>query len=148
MELHILATQSVTHWPLAAYFLVVIALAAGIIVISYFLGQRHRERATGLPYESGIIPTGSARLKFPAEFYLVAMFFLIFDLESVFVFAWAVDVRGLGWAGFIEIVIFIGVLLATLLYLWRMGALDCGTSRKLKERLAARKAVEGSIDAR
>ncbi len=99
---------------------------AVVIALSAILGQRHKERATGEPFESGILPTGSARLHFSAKFYLIAMFFVIFDLEAIFVFAWAIAVPELGWAGYIEVLIFIAVLIATLIYLWRLGALDWG----------------------
>ena len=116
-----------TLWPLVAYIAAVVLLIATVIGLSAFLGQRHNERATGEPFESGIPPTGSARLHFSAKFYLIAMFFAIFDLEAVFVFAWAVAVPELGWTGYIEVLIFIAVLAATLIYLWRMGALDWGT---------------------
>ncbi|MFA5865837.1 MAG: NADH-quinone oxidoreductase subunit A [Phycisphaerae bacterium] len=117
---------------MAVYFALVVLLSAGIIVISYFLGQRHRQRATGEPFESGMLPTGSARVRFSAEFYLVAMLFVVFDLESVFIFAWAVAVRELGWVGYAEAMIFIGVLLAGLVYLWRMGALDWSAAGREK----------------
>lgn len=113
-----------TLWPLAVYFAAVIALAAGMIGLSYILGQRHRDRQTGEPYESGIVSTGSARMRFDAKFYLMAMFFVIFDLESMFILAWAVAARQAGWSGYIEILIFVGVLVAALVYLWRIGALD------------------------
>jgi NADH-quinone oxidoreductase subunit A len=69
-----------------------------------------------------------------ASFYLIAMLFVIFDLESVFIFAWAVDVRNLGWAGYVEVLIFTGVLLAALAYLWRVGALDWGSARRRRRR--------------
>ncbi|WP_435051220.1 NADH-quinone oxidoreductase subunit A [Desulfomonile tiedjei] len=95
-----------------------------IIGISFLLGQRHRERATDQPYESGMVITGSARTLFDVRFYLIAVFFVIFDLEAVFIFSWAVAVRELGWPGYIEILVFIGVLLAGLVYLWRIGALE------------------------
>lgn len=111
-------------WPLAVYFAAVILLVAAMLIISHFLGQRHVERATGEPYESGIVPTGSARLRFSAQFYLIAMFFVIFDLEAVFIFAWAVAFRELGWAAYAAIVTFILLLGAALIYIWRMGALD------------------------
>ncbi len=120
-------------WPLVVYFIGVLILAAGMFGLSYVLGSRHSERATGIPYESGMPPTGSARLRFDVKYYLVAMFFVIFDLEAVFIFAWAVAFRELGWAGYIEVLIFIGVLVATLIYLWRLGALDWGT-RPLRRR--------------
>jgi NADH-quinone oxidoreductase subunit A len=111
-------------WPLAVYSVIVGMLVVAMLGVSYVLGQRHQDRATGSPYESGILSEGSARVRFPAKFYLVAMFFVIFDLEAVFIFAWAVAVRETGWAGYAEILLFIMVLLATLAYLWRVGALD------------------------
>ena len=113
-------------WPLGVYFLAAIILMAIILVLSYVLGERHKEHATDEPYESGVPIIGSARLKMNIKFYLVTMFFVIFDLEAVFVIAWALAVRPLGWAGYAEILVFIGVLLAALAYLWRLGALDWG----------------------
>lgn len=115
-------------WPLVAFFVLLMVVVGAMLFLGHFLGERHKERATGTPYESGMRPTGSARLLFPVEFYLVAMFFVIFDLETVFVVAWAVTARDLGWAGYVSIAVFIGVLLAALVYLWRLGALDWGTS--------------------
>lgn len=111
-------------WPLGLYAAAVVAVVTTMILLSHLLGQRHHDRATSDPYESGIPVTGSARVRLSAKFYLVAMFFLIFDLESVFIFAWAVSAREVGWAGYIEIVVFIAILVAALVYLWRLGALD------------------------
>jgi NADH-quinone oxidoreductase subunit A len=117
-------------WPLLLYFAVVLVLVAGMLGLSYLLGERHREKATGKPYESGIPPTGSARLRFDVKFYLIAMFFVVFDLEAVFLFAWAIAFRDLGWLGYVEVLVFVGVLLVALIYLWRVGALDWGSSRR------------------
>ena len=111
-------------WPLAVYLVIVLALVVAMLGLSFVLGQRHHERATDSPYESGILSQGSARVRLSAKFYLVAMFFVIFDLESVFLFAWAVSVRETGWPGYAEASVFIAVLLATLVYLSRVGALD------------------------
>ena len=111
-------------WPLLVYFALVILTAAGMLAASYVLGQRHHDRATGTPYESGIVPEGTARVRLSAKFYLIAMFFVIFDIEAVFVFTWAVVAREAGWTGFWEILIFIAILAATLVYLWRIRALD------------------------
>jgi NADH-quinone oxidoreductase subunit A len=111
-------------WPLVVYAVIVGMLVVVMLGLSYVLGQRHQDRATGSPYESGILSEGSARVRFPAKFYLVAMFFVIFDLEAVFIFAWAIAVRETGWTGYAEVSLFIIVLLATLAYLWRVGALD------------------------
>ncbi len=111
-------------WPLVAYFAFVVVLVAAILLISYLLGQRHSEPATGEPYEGGIVSEGSARVRFSARYYLVAMFFVVFDLEVVFLFAWAVAARELGWTGYFEVVVFVAVLVACLIYLWKVGGLD------------------------
>ena len=105
---------------------------AGVTVVvlgmlgGYFLGPRHLSQAAKVPYESGIMSTGSARVRFPVHFYLVAVLFVLFDLESIFIYAWSVSIRELGWRGFGQISVFIGVLLIALIYLLRNGALDIG----------------------
>ncbi len=116
-------------WPLLVYMAAAVALVSAMIGISALLGQRHKERTTDDPYESGIIPTGSARIRFDVKFYLMAVFFVIFDLEAVFIFAWAGAARRLGWTAYVEILIFVGFLLLALFYLWRVGALDWGTAK-------------------
>ncbi len=113
-------------WPLGAYLGATLALVAAMLVVSWILGQRHNDRATGAPYESGILITGSARLRLSVKFYLIAVFFVVFDLEAAFVLTWAIAFREAGWAGYVEMVIFVAVLLAALAYLWRRGALDWG----------------------
>jgi NADH-quinone oxidoreductase subunit A len=113
-------------WFLVVYFIAVLALVGGMIGGSFVLGQRHMARATIQPFESGMLPVEDARMLFPIQFYLVAMFFVIFDLESVFIYAWAIAARVAGWNGYFSILAFIGVLLAALVYLWRIGALDWG----------------------
>ena len=97
-------------WPLVVYFAFVVVLAAAVLFVSYLLGQRHSEPATGEPYEGGIVSEGSAHVRFSVRYYLVAMFFVVFDLEAVFLFAWAGAVRELGWAGYCEVVLFVGLL--------------------------------------
>jgi NADH-quinone oxidoreductase subunit A len=120
----------VTLWALGIYFVVVLLLVIAMLALSYVLGQRHSEHATGSPYESGIVSEGSAHVRLSAKFYLIAMFFVVFDLETVFIFAWAVAGRDLGWPGYWELLIFTGVLIAALLYLWRLGALDWAEIRR------------------
>jgi NADH-quinone oxidoreductase subunit A len=116
------------YWPFGLYFLIVVVLVVAILALSHVLGQRHQDPATGSPFESGIVSEGTARVRISAKFYLVAIFFVIFDLESVFIYAWAAAGRDLGWPAFWEMVVFIGVLAATLIYLWRIGALDWSPS--------------------
>lgn len=118
-------------WPLGLYAIAVLLVVASMLGLPAVLGERHwmkPERrddiATADPYESGIRPTGTTMIRLPIQYYLVAMFFVIFDLEAVFLYAWAVAVPETGWLGFIEASIFVAVLLAALAYLWGVGALD------------------------
>jgi len=111
-------------WPLVLYFFSVVTLLAAMILISAVLGETHRERTTGDPYESGMRLTGTAEVRMSVAFYLIAVFFVIFDLEALFVFAWAVVLREAGWLGYVEMAFFVGILLVGLVYLWRIGALD------------------------
>ncbi len=120
-------------WPMAVYVVAVLALVAVMLGLSYFLGERHREKLTDEPYESGVAPTGSARQRFHIRFYLTAMFFVVFDLEAVFVYAWAVSIRENGWPGYVEIVVFLGVLAVSLVYLWKVKALDWETRKVDKQ---------------
>ena len=89
------------------------------------------DRATGEPFESGVVSVGSSQVRMSAEFYLVAIFFVIFDLETVFIFAWAIAFFELGWHGYLAILVFIGVLVAALVYEWRVGALEWGVKTRL-----------------
>jgi NADH-quinone oxidoreductase subunit A len=126
--------NTVIVWPLFLYAGLVVLLAAAMLGLSYVLGERHKARARGEPYESGIPPTGSARLRFDVKFYRVATYFVIFDVEALFLFAWALSVRELGWLGYVEVLVFVGILVVALVYLWRVGALDWGTSGRQSAR--------------
>ncbi len=117
-------------WPLVVYSGSVIFLIVIIFILSHVLGERHEERLTHEIYESGMAPTGSSRIRFPVYFYLIAMFFVIFDLETVFIVSWAVAFKELSWAGYIFIVLFIIELGIALFYIWKMGALDFGPDGK------------------
>jgi NADH-quinone oxidoreductase subunit A len=121
MEIH---GSQTALWPLAVYFVAVLALAGFMLLSSHLLGERRLGKGATEPYESGIKPTGSAWIHFDVKYYLIAMFFVIFDVETVFVYAWAVSVKETGWRGFAEMAVFVGVLFVALAYLWRMGALD------------------------
>ncbi|MCI0653923.1 MAG: NADH-quinone oxidoreductase subunit A [Methylococcaceae bacterium] len=123
-------------WPLVFYGVAVLAIVAVMLGGSYLLG--HRGRQSGGPFESGIVPAGTSQIQYTVPFYLVAIFFVIFDLEAVFLFAWAIAFRESGWAGYIEILIFIGVLIAALVYLWRIGALDWRTARQKRQEFLRR----------
>lgn len=112
------------YWAIGFFILAVIGLCAFMIGVSALLGGRSQGRSKNIPFESGIIGAGSARQRFSIQFYLVAMLFVIFDIEAVFLFAWAVSVREVGWSGFWGAAVFIFILLAGLVYDRRVGALD------------------------
>jgi NADH-quinone oxidoreductase subunit A len=120
-------------WPILVYAAVVLVITAGMVGLSYVLGQRRADHEQDEPYESGIVSTGSARARLSVKFYLVAMLFVVFDLESVFLFSWAVAFREAGWAGYLSAAIFIALLLAALVYVWRIGALDWGRRDRSEE---------------
>ncbi len=115
---------------LAIYLVAIVGLVALMLGLSYVLGQAHLAPATVQPYESGMVPVGDAHLHFPAQFYLVAMFFVVFDLEVVFIYAWAIAARDVGLAGYLEMLVFVAILFAALVYLWRVGALDWTPRRR------------------
>lgn len=114
----------VNFLPFLIYLIAVLVLVGLMFGLSYVLGEHHTGRYTGTPFESGMRPTGSARLRFSARFYLVAMLFVLFDLEAVFIFAWAIAVRDVGWFGYWMMLVFVGILVAGLIYEWRVGAFD------------------------
>jgi NADH-quinone oxidoreductase subunit A len=114
--------------PFLLYALVVAALIAVTLTAAWYVGAKARHGgAQDIPYESGIVPVGEAEdSRLSIEFFLIAMFFVIFDLETIFIIAWAVAFFDLGWRGYVGASIFIGVLLVALVYEYRTGALDWG----------------------
>jgi len=122
--------QHATIWPFIAFAAIVFVLIGIMIGLSYVLGERHREKTTDIPYESGIPPTGDARLRFSSSFYLIAMFFVIFDMDAAFIILWAVSFRELGLPGYLGILIFIAILMVLLVYELSIGALDFGPNGK------------------
>jgi NADH-quinone oxidoreductase subunit A len=116
--------DAVNYLPLLVYFIAALLILGVMYGLSFVLGERHTGRETNTPYESGIKTTGSARIKFSAKFYIIAMLFVIFDLEVVFLFAWAVSAKELGWSGYWAMLIFVVIVVVGLIYEWSMGALD------------------------
>ena len=120
-----------TLWPLVLYFASVLGLVVAILVLSSLVGQRSpMKRATGEPFESGVVHIGSAQIPVSVEFYLVAILFVIFDLETVFIFAWAVAFYELGVFGYLAISLFILILTVALVYEWKSGALEWGVKTR------------------
>jgi NADH-quinone oxidoreductase subunit A len=119
--------------PFLFYASLVLAVVVTMLGLSFFLGQKINRKYKNTPFESGIISVGSAQFRISVHFYLTAILFIIFDLEVVFLFAWAVAVERAGWPGFIEISVFIFILIVALVYLWRIGALDWRTETQRRE---------------
>jgi NADH-quinone oxidoreductase subunit A len=111
---------------LALYTALVLGLLAILLWLTGWLGEKKPAAEKLRPYECGVIPTGPALFRYPVPFYLVAVFFLIFDVEAVFIFSWAVAFADLGWRGWLQISFFIILLLISLIYLWAKGGLDWG----------------------
>src|SRR6202050_5883172 len=112
------------YFPVLVQALIAMVLAAALITISYVFGKRIRNRVKDMPYESGIVPTGDARQRFSVKFYLVGMLFILFDIEAIFLYPWAVVYRELLMPGFFEMLVFIALVLSGFFYIWKKGALD------------------------
>ena len=113
-----------SYAPLLIHLLVAMGLAGAILLLSTFVGHRRPTRAKLQAYECGVQPTGDAREPFSVKFYLVAMVFILFDVEAIFLYPWAYVYRELRWFGFVEMLLYILILLAGYIYLWKKGALD------------------------
>ena len=110
--------------PILVHTIIVVALAAGMLGLSWWVGVKRPTRDKLEPYECGILPVGDARGSFSVGFYLVGMIFILFEVEAVFLYPWAVVFKSLRWSGFIEMGLYIAILLAGYIYLWKKGALD------------------------
>ena len=118
------ASYPEVYFPVLLQALIAMALAAGLLTVSYLLGQKVRNRVKDMPYESGIVPTGDARQRFSVKFYLVGMLFILFDIEAIFLYPWVVVYRELKMVAFVEMFIFVVLILSGFFYIWKKGALD------------------------
>jgi NADH-quinone oxidoreductase subunit A len=113
------------NWlPILIFFVLIAGFAAGNIVISWVMGVQKPNPLKLTAYESGMNPIGDARERYSVQFYVVAMLFLLFDVEAIFLFPWAVVFRELRLVAFVEMLVFIGVILAGFVYVWKKGALE------------------------
>jgi len=117
-------TPSQIYFPVLVQIVIAMAVAAGLIAASAALGKRARSPQKDTPYESGMAPTGSARERFSVKFYMVGMIFILFDIEAVFLYPWAVVFRELKMFGFVEMLIFVALVLVGFFYCWKKGVLD------------------------
>lgn len=137
-----MSTHTISLWPLVVYVVAIGLLVAALVGASFLLGERHRGRANAEePFESGVVSVGYGRFRLSAQFYLVAITFVIFDVEAVFLFAWAVALREAGWEGYLGATVFIAILTLALIYEWRQGVLDWApVQRKRRRQQALRRA--------
>ena len=117
-------TLTEEYFPVLLQALVAMLLAAGLLTVSYLLGKRVKNRVKDMPYESGIVPTGDARQRFSVKFYLVAMLFILFDIEAIFLYPWAIVYKQLKMFAFLEMLVFVVLILSGFFYIWKKGALD------------------------
>ena len=110
--------------PLLVFFLAAVVFAVLAITVSSVLGPKSPSATKAQPYECGIVPAETARRRLPVGFYLTAMLFIVFDVEAIFVYPWAVILRQLSFRGLVEMGVFVGILALTLVYVWRKGALE------------------------
>ena len=113
-----------TYFPVLVQIAIAVVVAAALVAISFLLGKRVRNRVKDSPYESGMAPTGSARERFSVKFYLVAIVFILFDIEAIFLYPWVVVYRELRMFAFVEMLIFVILILSGFFYIWKKGALD------------------------
>ncbi|HUK67060.1 MAG TPA: NADH-quinone oxidoreductase subunit A [Anaeromyxobacteraceae bacterium] len=116
-----------SYFPLAVAVVVAVALAAVLVGLASLLGPRRPSKVKAAPFECGSEPIGSARERFGVKFYMVALLFIVFDVEAVFVYPWAVLLRELGWPGYIAMAVFAFTLVMGLAYVWKKGALEMET---------------------
>jgi len=117
-------TYAESYFPVLVQIVIAVAVAAGLVATSFLLGKKVRDKVKDSPYECGIVPTGSARERFSVKFYLVAIVFILFDIEAVFLYPWVVVYRELKMFAFVEMLLFIALVLAGFFYIWKKGALD------------------------
>jgi NADH-quinone oxidoreductase subunit A len=117
-------SYSDSYFPVVVQTVLAVLVAAALIIISFALGKRVKDRVKDSPYECGMAPTGSARERFSVKFYLVAIVFILFDIEAVFLYPWAVVYRELKMFAFVEMLLFIVLIVCGFFYVWKKGALD------------------------
>jgi NADH-quinone oxidoreductase subunit A len=118
------STLSEVYFPVLLQVFIAVAVAGGLIGASFLLGKKVRNRVKDQSYECGITPVGSARERFSVKFYLVAMLFILFDIEAIFLYPWAVVYRDLGLFGFFEMLVFLNLVLWGFFYIWKKGVLN------------------------
>jgi NADH-quinone oxidoreductase subunit A len=132
------------YLPLLFQMLVAAGLAGGMVVLSFILGKHKYSKSKMSPYECGMTPIGDASERFSVKFYMVAMLFILFDVEAVFLYPWAVILKELKMFGFFEMLVYIGIVLVGLVYIWKKGVIDWSTTEKITKTIG----ISGTPDFR
>ena len=114
----------IDYLPILIYMVIAVGLVGLIVLMSEFLGTKRHTPLKDLPYECGMEPIGDARHRYAVRFYVIAMFFIVFDIEAIFFYPWGVVFKPLGWFGFVEMFVFVAILVVGLIYVWGKGALE------------------------
>ena len=132
-------TYNEIYFPVLVQIVIALAVGGGLVGLSFAVGHRVKNRVKSTPYECGITPTGSARERFSVKFYLVAMVFILFDIEAIFLYPWVVVYRELKWFAFAEMFLFIALVLGGFFYIWKKKVLDWTAEEVAEENAIARK---------
>jgi NADH-quinone oxidoreductase subunit A len=130
------------YFPVLLQFILAVTIGVALVALGVLLGKRVKNRVKDLPYECGVQPVGTAQERFSVKFYLVAMLFILFDIEAIFLYPWAVVYRELKLFAFVEMLLFIVLVLAGFFYIWKKGVLDW--SKEVPKRASGRAAVSPS----
>jgi NADH-quinone oxidoreductase subunit A len=131
-------TLAQQYFPVLVQVALAVGMAVGLVATGLLLGKRVRSQVKEMPYECGITPTGTARERFSVKFYLVAMLFILFDIEAVFLYPWAMVFRELKWVAFVEMILFMVLILSGFFYIWKKGALNWTVEETSRQRAARR----------
>ena len=132
-------TSPAEQWlPVLIQAVLAAVIAAALVTLTFVIGRKLKNRVKDLPYECGITPTGDARERFSVKFYLVAMIFILFDIEAIFLYPWAVVYKDLKMFAFVEMLLFVGLILAGFFFIWKKGIFDWAHSVRIDEKAVAR----------
>ncbi len=136
-------TPSEYWFPVLVQTVLALVIACALVTLSYVIGHKVKNRVKDMPYECGISPTGDAQQRFSVKFYLVAMLFILFDIEAIFLYPWAVVYKQLKMFAFLEMLLFVAFILAGFFFIWKKGVLDWAETDRLAAKrieLAAKRA--------
>ncbi len=137
-------TPSEFWFPVVVQTVLALVIACALVTLSYVIGHRVKNRIKDTPYECGIAPTGDAQHRFSVKFYLVAMLFILFDIEAIFLYPWAVVYKQLKMFAFTEMLLFVAFIMAGFFFIWKKGVLDWAETDRLAAKRAEKRAARAA----